>query len=82
VRLLAVLDKRKHAHPVQLAYVYKLIFHCLVTGGALQTSAETPGVDWFRRDALPPLSLDRVLPAQVERLFEQVAQPSPPVDFD
>src|SRR5512138_3186477 len=61
-RLLAVLDKRKHPHPPQLAYVYKLFFLCEVTGGALRTSTETPGVDWFARRALPPLSLDRVLP--------------------
>ncbi len=81
-RLLAVLDKRKHPHPPQISYVYKLFFLCQVTGGALRTSEETPGVDWFRRGALPPLSLDRVLPAQVERLFQHRDQPTLPADFD
>ncbi len=81
-RLLAVLDKCKHPHPPQISYVYKLFFLCEVTGGALRTSAETPAVDWFRRDALPPLSLDRVLPAQVERLFQLREQPGHPADFD
>jgi ADP-ribose pyrophosphatase YjhB (NUDIX family) len=81
-RLLAALDKRKHPHPPQVAYVYKLFFLCQVTGGALRASAETPGVDWFRRGALPPLSLDRVLPAQVERLFQLRDQPTLPADFD
>jgi ADP-ribose pyrophosphatase YjhB (NUDIX family) len=82
VRLLAVLDKAKHPHPPQLAYAYKLFFHCQVTGGSLRSSAETPEVAWFPRHALPPLSLDRVLPTQVERLFVQVEQPGLPTDFD
>lgn len=81
-RLLAALDKRKHPHPPQLSYVYKLFFQCEVTGGALRESYETPGVDWFRRDALPPLSLDRVLPTQVERVFQHRDQPTLPADFD
>ncbi len=81
-RLLAVLDKRKHPHPPQLWYVYKLFFLCEVTGGALRSSAETPAVAWFPRRALPPLSLDRVLPAQVERLFELQDRPGEPPDFD
>lgn len=82
VRLAGVLDKWKHPHPPQLASVYKLFFLCEVTGGALRASAETPDVDWFRRDALPPLSLDRVVPAQVERLFRHRQDPALPADFD
>jgi ADP-ribose pyrophosphatase YjhB (NUDIX family) len=81
-RLLAALDKRKHPHPTQLAYVYKLFFLCEITGGTLRTSVETPGVDWFRRDALPSLSLDRVLPSQVERMFALRDHPGLPPDFD
>jgi ADP-ribose pyrophosphatase YjhB (NUDIX family) len=82
VRLLAVLDRRKHPHPPQLAHVYKLFFLCQAEGGRLQASAETPGVGWFPRDALPPLSLDRVLPTQVERLLQLAGQPGAPTDFD
>jgi ADP-ribose pyrophosphatase YjhB (NUDIX family) len=82
VKLLAVLDKRKHPHPPQLGHAYKLFFRCEVTGGALRPSAETPAVDWFPRDALPPLSLDRVLPAQVARLFAHLDAPCLPTDFD
>ncbi len=81
-RLLAALDKRKHPHPPQLSYVYKLFFLCEVTGGALRASLETPDVAWYPRDALPPLSLDRVLPAQIERLFALGAAPGQPADFD
>lgn len=82
VKLLAVLDKRKHPHPAQLSHAYKLFLRCEVTGGALRTSHETPAVDWFARDALPPLSLDRVLPSQLERLFQHRDDPLLPADFD
>jgi len=81
-KLVAVLDKRKHPHPLQLAYVYKLFFLCEEVGGTLRTSFETPGVDWFPRTALPPLSLDRVLPSQVERLFAHRDDPALPTEFD
>jgi len=82
LKLAAVLDKRKHPHPPQLSYVYKLFFLCEVLGGTLRTSFETPGVDWFPRAALPPLSLDRVLPSQVERLFAHRDDPALPTEFD
>jgi len=82
VKLLAALDKRKHAHPPQLSYVYKLFFRCQVIGGALRTSHETPAADWFAREALPPLSLDRILPSQLERLFRHRDHPDLPAEFD
>jgi ADP-ribose pyrophosphatase YjhB (NUDIX family) len=81
-RLLAVLDKRKHPHPPQVSHVYKLFFLCEVTGGALRTSFETPAVAWFPRGALPPLSVDRVLPAQVERMIHLADHPDLAPDFD
>jgi ADP-ribose pyrophosphatase YjhB (NUDIX family) len=81
-RLVAVLDKHKHAHPLALSYVYKLFFLCVVTGGSLRNSTETLQVAWFERDALPPLSLDRVLPAQIERMFQHRDNPQLPPDFD
>lgn len=82
VKLVAALDKQRHPHPVQLAYAYKLFFRCELLGGTLRASHETPAVDWFRKDALPPLSLDRVVPAQLERMFAHLADPSLPTDFD
>jgi len=81
-RLLALLDKAKHDHPAQLWYVYKVFFACEVRGGTLRASAETPAVDFFARDALPPLSIDRVTPDQIERMFLHHADPTLPTDFD
>jgi len=81
-KLLAVLDKAKHAHPPQIWYVYKLFFRCELRGGAPRTSFETVEVAWFAREQLPPLSLDRNTDAQVHRMFEHHDAPSLPTDFD
>lgn len=81
-KLLAVLDKAKHDHPPQLWYVYKLFFRCELLGGAPAANHEIVEVGWFARDALPPLSLHRNTPAQIDRLFEYEAHPELPTDFD
>lgn len=78
VRLLAVLDKRKHPHPPQPWYVYKIFIQCLIEGGELkQVTPETCGARWFRKDELAAtnLSTDRVTLSQLENLFMFAADP-------
>jgi ADP-ribose pyrophosphatase YjhB (NUDIX family) len=85
VRLVALLDKRKHSHPPQPWYVYKVFIQCEVEGGELkQMTPETSGAAWFRRDDLPTLSLstDRVTASQLERLFPFAADPNLPALCD
>lgn len=73
VRLLALLDKHKQRHPPQMPHAYKAFFLCQVEGGALlQSTAETSGAAYFRAAALPELSLDRVLPGQIQALHARV----------
>lgn len=81
-RLLAVWDKRRHDHPPQPFFVYKLVFQCALLGGAPRASDETDDVAFFAPDALPPLSLDRVTPAQIGRLAALAARPGEPTAFD
>jgi len=81
-RLLALYDKRMHPHPPQAFYVFKLIFEATIVGGEAQCSDETDGVAFFTADALPPLSLDRILPAQIARAFALHADPAAAADFD
>ena len=82
VRLLAVYDKNKHAHPPSPHHSYKLFFHCKLLGGEPVQNVETDAVDFFRARKLPALSLSRVTPAQVTRLFECVQHPEWPTEFD
>lgn len=82
VRLLAVYDRDRHGHPPIPFHVYKLIFLCELSGGAPATGHEIVDVGFFGRNALPPLSLTRIMPAQIDRLFELYHMAHAPADFD
>jgi len=82
-RLLAVYDRSKHPHtPPALFHIYKLFFLCEITGGSLQTSYETTAVDFFAENEIPQLSVSRILPYQIARMFEYYRNPNLPTDFD
>jgi ADP-ribose pyrophosphatase YjhB (NUDIX family) len=82
VKLLALYDRSRHGHPPHPYHVYKLFFQCELLGGAPADSIETEGVGFFTEDELPELSLGRVTPTQVARLFEHYRHPQWPADFD
>ncbi len=81
-KLMAVLDRDKHEHPPIPHHAYKLFFLCLLIGGTARASAETDAVEFFAPDALPPLSLSRVLPWQIHLAFEHSRHPELPTIFD
>jgi ADP-ribose pyrophosphatase YjhB (NUDIX family) len=81
-KLLALYDRDKHGHPPYLFHVYKLFFQCELVGGAPSPSVETEEVAFFREDELPELSLTRVMPSQISRLFAHRRHPEWPTDFD
>ena len=72
VRLIAVYDKQRHPHPPEPYYIYKMIFHCKITGGELQAGFDMQGADWFSLDELPQLSENRILESQLHHLFTLV----------
>lgn len=81
-RLLALYDRDRHNHPPMAFHVYKLFFDCHVVDGAPSTSLETTAAEFFNEHTLPRLSLTRVLPNQITRLFELHRNPDLPADFD
>jgi ADP-ribose pyrophosphatase YjhB (NUDIX family) len=85
MRLLALLDKKRHAHPPQPWYVYKAFVLCRATGGMLQAeTSETAQARWVHRAELPTLSLstDRATLAQLETMFQFAANPDLPTLCD
>jgi ADP-ribose pyrophosphatase YjhB (NUDIX family) len=85
VRLLALLDKKRHPHPPQPWYIYKAFVLCRVLGGELQTdTVETAGVRWVHRSELAALdlSVDRVTLSQLEQMLEFARQPELPTICD
>ncbi len=82
VKLLAVYDRDKQGHPPFEHYVYKLFFQCELLGGSPSTSIETDEVAFFGEDEIPELSLTRIMPTQIARIFQHHRNPDLPTDFD
>lgn len=81
-KLFAVYDRDAQGHPPAPFAIYKHFFLCELIGGEATSSTETEGAEFFARDALPPLSLARVTPAQIERAFVHRDAPALPTEFD
>ncbi len=82
-KLAAVYDRSRHNHsPPFPFHVYKMFFLCDLTGGAARPSDETSEVAFFPMGGLPELSLGRVLPKQVVRMFAHHREPHLPTEFD
>ena len=82
-KLLAVFDRARHPHePPFPFHVYKMFLRCEITGGAARESSETSAVDFFAEAELPELSLTRVTPGQVRRMFAHRRDDGLPTDFD
>ncbi|MBD3883014.1 NUDIX hydrolase [Phormidium tenue FACHB-886] len=84
VKLLAVYDRNhpRHGHPPLRHHIYKLFFQCEIIGGAPTDSHETEAAAFFAEDKIPELSLTRVVPTQIDRLFEHLRHPEWATDFD
>jgi ADP-ribose pyrophosphatase YjhB (NUDIX family) len=82
-KLLAVYDRSKHPHaPPFPVHVYKLFFLCNIVGGKATRNDEIDEIGFFARDVIPPLSLTRITPQQIERMFEHEQHPAWQTDFD
>ena len=82
VKLAAVYERDRQGHPPFAFAAFKLFFVCERTGGEERVSDETDGVGFFPMSSVPPLSLGRVLPRQIERLLEHARHPEWPTEFD
>jgi ADP-ribose pyrophosphatase YjhB (NUDIX family) len=84
VRLLALLDRDRHAHEPHAWHIWKAIVLCELAGGEQQAlGSETEEAAFFARDALPwPLRSGAATLAMIVRAFEQREHPEWPADFD
>lgn len=82
-RLVALWDRTRQGHGPLVFSVAKAVFLCAVTGGAPATSLETTGTGWFAKADVPDdVSVGRTLKAQILRLFDHLADPRLPPEFD
>jgi ADP-ribose pyrophosphatase YjhB (NUDIX family) len=82
-KLAAVWDRTRQGHPPTPFAAAKMFFLCDVTGGGAATSLETSEIAWFAEDALPAdISVGRVLPSQIKRMFAHATDPALSTDFE
>lgn len=84
VKLAALWDRNRQGHPPDIFSCAKIFYLCTLAGGVpCQTTLETSGHGWFDRANLPDdLSLTRLLPHQLERMFDHHDRPDLPTDYD
>jgi ADP-ribose pyrophosphatase YjhB (NUDIX family) len=82
IRILALLDKKCHAHPESPWYAYKIFVLCNEISGTLQAGTETYGANFFGKDELPPLSTHRNTQEQVNMMFEFLDNPNKEIVCD
>lgn len=71
-RLLAVFDKKMHAHPPQHFYIYKMVFYCTAVAPAIKKGFDVLDVRYFDITELPSLSEGRILKSQIDLLYQKV----------
>jgi ADP-ribose pyrophosphatase YjhB (NUDIX family) len=82
-KLAAVWDRTRQGHPAIAFSCCKLFFVCDIIGGTAATSLETSEIGWFGEAELPEdLSLGRVLPGQIRRMFAHARDATLPTEFD
>ena len=83
VKLAAVWDRTRHNHPIEVFSGYKMFFLCEVESGYAATGLETSEVTWFAEHEVPSeLSLGRVMPHQIERMFAHRRDPEMATEYD
>jgi ADP-ribose pyrophosphatase YjhB (NUDIX family) len=83
-KLAAVYDRARHPHfPLRPFHIFKLFFICDVVGGNARTSTETTEIGFFAENDLPrDISIGRVVPYQIARMFVHARTPELPTECD
>ncbi len=82
IKLAAVYDRNLHGHPPIPFHAYKLFFIARLIGGSATQGTETDAVEFFDEDHMPQLSMTRVTPGQIRKMFDHMRHPEWPTSFD
>lgn len=81
-KVAAVFDRNLHGHPPFPFHTYKLFIICDLIAEATPDPLETAEPTFFANDQIQDLSLLRVTPDEISCMFEHLADPDRPTDFD
>ncbi len=83
LKLAAVWDRARQAHPPTAFSVVRMFFLCALEGGEPATSLETSEVGWFAETEIPAdLSVRRTQPHHIQRMFAHWRDPALATEFD
>ncbi len=82
IKLFAFIDKQKREYPPQIPHTYKCFFLGKIIDGQPEINIEISEIEFFHKNKLPPLSLDRVMPAEIELAFTHHQQLELPTEYD
>lgn len=83
-KVAGIFDHRKGLYKRHLYHFHKTYVLCDLVGGEAKASFETSAVAFFSRSEIENLSLDpgRIAKPHLVRMFDHLADPSLPTDFD
>jgi ADP-ribose pyrophosphatase YjhB (NUDIX family) len=82
VKVVGVYDANRAGGALELYHAYKVVFLCMVNGGAARPSEETMAVKFFPFDRLPQLSINRTGVRHLEDVRAHLLDPTRAVTFD
>lgn len=81
-KLVAVFDKRKHPHPPEPHYVFKMVFWCEAVTSEINKGFDVLDVHYFDAAGLPPLSENRILESQIRLVYQKISSGDEETYFD
>ncbi|HAK97218.1 MAG TPA: NUDIX hydrolase [Planctomycetes bacterium] len=81
-KVAGVFDANRDGVPEEFFHAFKIVFLCDLAGGEARPSFETPSVDFFTFDALPPLSALRTNERHLAEVRKHIEDPARPAAFD
>ncbi|OHS99340.1 putative ADP-ribose pyrophosphatase YjhB [Tritrichomonas foetus] len=82
-KVCALFDMQKQKNPTyEKVFCYKVFIMCEVVGGSFNDVFDIKDKKFFKRNEIPPLSLERTIPSQLEMMFEYHFDPNKPTYID
>jgi ADP-ribose pyrophosphatase YjhB (NUDIX family) len=82
LRVVGVYDANRGGEPLEFYHAYKIVFLCELTGGEATAGEETLAAEFFARDSVPPLSLQRTGPRHLNDVWACFDDPFRATLFD
>lgn len=81
-KIVGIYEANHDREPINVFHCYKVLFLCDDLNGELCVSHETPELDYYNLDQLPPLSTNRTRENYIMEAYKHFCDPSLPAVFD